>query len=166
MMNKTQKENRRRNEGDSIKTYFGIWSLFFVHRRIIHNSWQWISNSSRCGQVVAEELLDSDDPDFVGAEHLGHLLIGGEEKSASEVVLLCVSPAKFGGYAHGDLLLANDVGEVVAGGELFSGLLGHFLEWMLAILIDLRFDILRGRSSASSGVRNNEEIGAKILLLF
>ena len=37
---------------------------------------------------------------------------------------------------------------------------------MLAILIDLRFDILRGRSSASSGVRNNEEIGAKILLLF
>ena len=81
-------------------------------------------------------------------------------------MLLCVSPAKFGGYAHGDLLLANDVGEVVAGGELFSGLLGHFLEWMLAILIDLRFDILRGRSSASSGVRNNEEIGAKILLLF
>ena len=68
-------------------------------------------------QVSGEELGHAKSTDMIGAENLGHLLVGGEELlvlGVLEVVLLEVSPQKLDAFGTASLFLANDVGEVSA----------------------------------------------------
>ena len=86
----------------------------------------------RClGEVGGEKLGHAEGTDLLGAENLGHLLVGGEVLlvlGVLEVVLLQVGPELLDALGPGGLLLANDVGEL--GGELHglgeTGSLGHF----------------------------------------
>ena len=73
----------------------------------------------RLRQVSGEELGHAEGTDAVGAENLGHLLVGGEELSVLrilEVVLFQVSPKLFDAFGTAGFLLANDVSQF--GGEL------------------------------------------------
>ena len=85
----------------------------------------------RLRQVSGEELGHAEGADAVGAENLGHLLVGGEVLlvlGVLEVVLLDVGPQLLDAVGAGGLLLANNVGELSR--ELHglgeSGSLRHF----------------------------------------
>ena len=85
----------------------------------------------RLRQVSGEELGHAEGADAVGAENLGHLLVGGEELlvlGVLQIVLLEVSPKKLNAFGTAGLLLANDVGEISAELHGFgkSGSFRHF----------------------------------------
>ena len=82
-------------------------------------------------QVFLEVLGHSKGLDLLGAENLGHLLVGGEELlvlGVLQIVLLEVSPKKLNAFGTAGLLLANDVGEISAELHGFgkSGSFRHF----------------------------------------
>ena len=71
----------------------------------------------RLRQVSGEELGHAEGADVVGAENLGHLLVGGEEllvRGVLKVVLLDVSPQLLDALGTAGLLFANDIGEFIA----------------------------------------------------
>ena len=68
-------------------------------------------------QVFLEVLGHSEGLDPLGAENLGHLLVGGEELlviGVLEVVLLDVSPQLLDALGTAGLLFTNDIGEFIA----------------------------------------------------
>ena len=82
-------------------------------------------------QVSGEELGHAKSTDTIGAENLGHLLVGGEELlvlGVLQIVLLEVSPKKLDAFRTASFLLANDVGEISAELHGFgkSGSFRHF----------------------------------------
>ena len=84
----------------------------------------------RLRQVSGEELGHAEGADAVGAENLGHFLVGGEKLlvlGVLQIVFLQVSPQLLDAFGAAGLLLANNVGQV--GAELHgfgkSGSFGH-----------------------------------------
>ena len=78
----------------------------------------------RLRQVSGEELGHAEGADAVGAENLGHFLVGGEVLPVLgilEVVLFQVSPKLFDAFGTAGFLLADDVSQ-------FSGELHGFGE--------------------------------------
>ena len=84
-------------------------------------------------QVFLKVLGHSEGLDLLGAENLGHLLVGGEEllvRGVLEVVLLDVRPQLLDALGTAGLLLANDIGEFIAklhglGKSTFFLFVGH-----------------------------------------